>query len=225
MAAGAPLTALAIAAAAIIVILILAFRSLTSQDFFMDDDSDGWIEPFFNAFIIVSLLGFLSWFNLRLIEEPVSLEMNVTGAFVPVLVSSYLLVHVPVGWNKYSISFIMMAALAYLTTDFNANGVHININHWFLIILACAFISYILAGLNLRKSLALSYVSASLGMLFGGDVMHLYEYQESMGTFIFGFSGLLDFIFLSGILAVAFVGAIHYITNSIGIQPIIEHDA
>jgi uncharacterized membrane protein len=59
--------------------------------------------------------------------------------------------------------------------------------------------------------LALAYVSASLGMLFGGDVLQLVGYTTYMGVYVIGIGGLMDFVFLSGVVAVALIASAHYL--------------
>ncbi|MCU0861586.1 MAG: DUF1614 domain-containing protein [Methanomassiliicoccales archaeon] len=203
--------ALVIAGVAIVAIMVMAYRMFFSQSLMDNSEDDPWTEPLFNALAIVAVLAFCSWFNLRLIGAPVSLEMNVTGAIVPIFISAYLLVNVRAGWRRYLLAITAVAALGYLATDMGPQGVYIHVGLWILVVAACATLSYLLAKGDLRQALALAYVSASLGMLFGGDVLQLVGYTTYMGVYVIGIGGLMDFVFLSGVVAVALIASAHYL--------------
>lgn len=202
---------LVIAGIAIFAIIALSTGLVSRSSLFDTSEEESWTEPIFYGLAIVAALAFFSWFNLRLTGTPLVLEMNVTGAIVPILVSSYLVVHVRAGWRSYLIATLAVTGLASLLTQMTVEGVHIPIISWILIVAVCAGLSYVLTHGQLRSALAVAYFSATMGMLFGGDVFQLAGSSTYYGPFVIGVGGIMDFVFLTGVMSVALIVVSHHL--------------
>lgn len=208
------LLALLLACIGIVVLMVLIFGVLSGSSLLDPSDEDSWTEPIFNALIIVGLLAFFSWFNLSLVGASVPVQLNVTGVIVPILVSSYLLVNVRLGWRKYLLVTITIALLGFLLTELHPEGVFIPIVSWMAIVVAAAVLSYRMVQGDPTKAAALAYVASSLGMLFGGDVLRMAQYPLYEGPFAIGVGGIMDFVFITGVVAVALIWTLHYLMHS-----------
>jgi len=205
------LISLVIAGIVIFAIIALSTVLITRSSLSSSSENEFWIEPLFNGIAIVAALAFFSWFNLQLTATPLVLEMNVTGALLPIIVSSYLLVHVRASWKIYLITTVAITSLAAVLTTITMEGVYISIYSWVLIVAVCALLSYFLTEGHLKNALAVAYFSATMGMLFGGDVLQLANAPAYYGPFTVGVGGIIDFVFLTGVMAVAVILVSHHI--------------
>lgn len=216
---------LVIAGIAIFAIIALSTGLISRSSLLSTSDDDSWTEPIFNGLAIVAALAFFSWFNLRLTGTPLILEMNVTGAIVPILVSSYLVVHVRAGWRSYLVTTMVVAGLASLLTQMTMEGVYIPIISWILIVAVCASLSYVLTNGQMRSALAVAYFSATMGMLFGGDVFQLAKSSTYYGPFIIGVGGMIDFVFLTGVMSVVLILASHHLMEFVSSHRAIKQES
>jgi uncharacterized membrane protein len=129
--------------------------------------------------------------------QGVIIAINVGGALIPILMSAYLLFKMGF-WARAAVATAVVAALCHhLATPVQGIGVAIPA---FAPGVAAALVSLALAP---RLAAPVAYVSGSLGVLIGADLMNLDKIQ-AMGAPIasIGGAGTFDSVFLTGVVAV-----------------------
>ena len=200
---------LVIAGMAMVAVMTFSFRFVFRSSLLDVTDDETWTEPLFNGLAIVAVLAFLSWFNLRLTPSPALIELNVTGAIVPIIVSIYLLFSIRAGWARYLAVTSVVATMAFLMTEMSLQGIFISIWAWIFIVVVCVSLSLLLSPGDVRGAMGIAYVSSSMGMLLGGDVLKFLIAGDFQGPFIIGAWGLMDFVFLSGVISIALILVYH----------------
>ncbi len=127
--------------------------------------------------------------------------VNVGGCLVPLLFAGYLLVTIPVPWSDTVLATLFVVVVSFLTS----RPVHgLGIGMPILIAPLAAALSAFL--LNPQLAAPLAYVSATLGVLFGADLLRLKDIGKLDVPFAaIGGAGTFDGIFISGIVAVLLV--------------------
>lgn len=123
--------------------------------------------------------------------------VNVGGCVVPVAFCFYLLSHHPVSGSQVVLAIAAVSALSYaLSRRLPGIGLGMPI---LLAPLAAALVSL---ALDPPNAAALAYISGTLGVLVGADLLHLQDIR-SLGTPFasIGGAGSFDGIFLTGIVA------------------------
>jgi len=137
----------------------------------------------------------------------VIIAINVGGALIPILMSAYLLLKRGF-WARGAIATALVAAFCHhIARPVHGLGVAIPA---FPPGLAAALVSLVLAP---REAAPMAYVSGSLGVLIGADLMNL-DKLGGMGAPIasIGGAGTFDGIFVTGVFAVvlaSIVGALN----------------
>ncbi len=138
----------------------------------------------------------------ELTERPeVILAVNVGGAIIPAALSLYLLWKHGF-WLRGLFATACVAAIAYsLAEPVRGVGIALPI---FVAPLAATFIS---AVVSLRQAAPLAYVSGSLGVLIGADLLNLGQLQGIGAPVLsIGGAGTFDGIFVTGVIAVLLAG-------------------
>jgi uncharacterized membrane protein len=129
------------------------------------------------------------------------LAVNVGGAIIPALMSTYLVVRYQL-WLKAAIAVAVIAvAIHMMATPVQGVGIAVPV-------IAPVVVTAIMALLLSREYAApLAYIGGSMGTLIGADLMNL-EKIGSLGAPVasIGGAGTFDGIFLTGILAVLLAG-------------------
>lgn len=128
----------------------------------------------------------------------VTITVNVGGAVVPVLFSLYLFAHTPLDLLR-SVASIMMVAL--VASTFSRPIPRIGIG---MPVLVAPLTAALIASLiDPAQRAPLAYVSGTLGVLIGADLMRLKDILK-LGSPVasIGGAGTLDGVFLTGIIAV-----------------------
>jgi uncharacterized membrane protein len=129
------------------------------------------------------------------------LAVNVGGAVIPTLMSTYLVLRYQL-WLKAAIAVAVIAAVIHLmATPVHGIGIAVPV-------FAPVVVTAILAFLLSREYAApLAYVGGSMGTLIGADLLNL-DKIGGLGAPIasIGGAGTFDGIFLTGILAVLLAG-------------------
>ncbi len=128
--------------------------------------------------------------------RPTSVELNVGGALIPILVSLYLLARTRM-LGRMLIGTAVVAAIVYRLAEI-VPGVGIAVP-WIAPPLVAAGVALILA---FRRAPPLAYVAGSMGTLIGADLLNLGEVARIGAPVVsIGGAGTFDGVFLTGILA------------------------
>lgn len=144
----------------------------------------------------------VSYGLLRLPRQPFTgrtlITVNVGGAVIPVVFSFYLLAHSGLNLIEVITSVALVTIISYrFSRPLTGIGIGMPI---FIAPLAAAIISLII---NPEQSPPLAYISGTLGVLVGADLMRLKDVR-TLGTPLasIGGAGTFDGIFITGIIAV-----------------------
>jgi len=124
--------------------------------------------------------------------------VNVGGAVVPFAFSVYLLVHNPINPAHVFIAVALVAAVAYWASR-PIPGIGVAMP----ILLAPAVAALVATWLNPEQRASLAYISGTLGVLLGADLLRLKDIR-TLGAPLasIGGAGTFDGIFVAGLLAV-----------------------
>lgn len=158
-----------------------------------------------------SILGLVTdvprLFDIPLLQVDNSIVgINIIGFFIPVIVSSKIILQKRVPTRESIILIAIISFVTYLYTFFQP-GMGIVVYFFAIPPLLSAAISFMFRIMNPALNPALlSYVGATLGVLIGADVLNLYRainYPWNNKVFIsIGGGGVLDAIFLAGFVAI-----------------------
>jgi uncharacterized membrane protein len=126
------------------------------------------------------------------------IAVNLGGCAIPLAFSIYLLFHNPLAMAEVAAALAVVTAAAYLTS-FPVSGVGVAMP-----ILVAPITAAVAASLiDPEHSAPLAYVSGTLGVLLGADLLRLRDIRR-LGTPMasIGGAGTFDGIFLTGIVAV-----------------------
>src|SRR5579862_7711528 len=129
------------------------------------------------------------------------LAVNVGGAVIPTLMSSYLMMRYQL-WGKAAIAVIVIAAIIHsMATPMHGLGIAVPV---FAPVVVTAILAFILSR---EYAAPLAYIGGSMGTLIGADLMNLGRIG-GLGAPVasIGGAGTFDGIFLTGILAVLLAG-------------------
>jgi uncharacterized membrane protein len=126
------------------------------------------------------------------------IAVNVGGGLIPVAFSLYLLNHHPLAVGQVVVATALVAVVCYFASrPIPGLGIGMPI---FVAPIAAALVAIVV---NQSESAPLAYISGTLGVLIGADVLRLGNIR-TMGVPIasIGGAGTFDGIFLTGIVAV-----------------------
>jgi uncharacterized membrane protein len=129
------------------------------------------------------------------------LAVNVGGAVIPTLMSTYLVLRYQL-WFKAAIATVIIAAVIHsMATPVAGVGIAVPV---FLPVVTTAILAFILSR---EYAAPLAYIGGSMGTLIGADLLNL-DKISGLGAPVasIGGAGTFDGIFLTGILAVLLAG-------------------
>jgi len=129
------------------------------------------------------------------------LAVNVGGAVIPTLMSSYLVLRYQL-WFKAAIAVVVIAAVIHMmATPVRGVGIAVPV---FAPVVVTAILAFILSR---EYAAPLAYIGGSMGTLIGADLLNL-DKISGLGAPVasIGGAGTFDGIFLTGILAVLLAG-------------------
>lgn len=145
-----------------------------------------------------------------------TISINTGGALIPTLLSIYLIVK-----NKISLKILLVSIVAttfttfLVTTPDPTKGIISPFPLWLIPAIIASAASIILYRKNTKKAAPLAYISGTIGVIIGADLLHLPQllsYQISTHqNAIIGGASVFDMIFITGMIAVILDGAL--ITN------------
>ena len=147
------------------------------------------------AVMLLTLLG--SWINIPLFSMgSMIVAINVGGALVPILLSLYLVVHLPLRGRMLLGTAIVAAIVHSLAQIVPGAGIAVPM---LVPPLAAAGVSLLL---SFRQAPPVAYVSGSMGTLIGADLLNLPRVAEIGAPIVsIGGAGTFDGVFLTGIIA------------------------
>jgi uncharacterized membrane protein len=131
------------------------------------------------------------------------LAVNVGGAVIPTLMSSYLMLRYQL-WGKAAIAVVAIAIIIHsMATPVQGLGIAVPV---FAPVIATAILAFILSR---EYAAPLAYIGGSMGTLIGADLSNL-DKISGLGAPVasIGGAGTFDGIFLTGILAVLLAGIV-----------------
>jgi len=131
------------------------------------------------------------------------LAVNVGGAVIPTLMSTYLMIRYQL-WGKGTIAIIAIAVIIHMmATPVHGLGIAVPV---FGPVIATAILAFILSR---EYAAPLAYIGGSMGTLIGADLSNL-DKISGLGAPVasIGGAGTFDGIFLTGILAVLLAGIV-----------------
>jgi uncharacterized membrane protein len=129
------------------------------------------------------------------------LAVNVGGAVIPTLMSSYLVLRYNL-WFKAALAVVIIAAIIHMmATPVRGVGIAVPV---FAPVVVTAILAFILSR---EYAAPLAYIGGSMGTLIGADLLNL-DKISGLGAPVasIGGAGTFDGIFLTGILAVLLAG-------------------
>jgi uncharacterized membrane protein len=131
------------------------------------------------------------------------LAVNVGGAVIPTLMSSYLVLRYQL-WTRATIAVVAIAIIIHsMATPVHGLGIAVPV---FAPVIATAILAFILSR---EYAAPLAYIGGSMGTLIGADLSNL-DKINGLGAPVasIGGAGTFDGIFLTGILAVLLAGIV-----------------
>ena len=129
------------------------------------------------------------------------LAVNVGGAVIPTLMSTYLMLRYRL-WLRAAIAIVVIAAVIHtMATPVQGVGIAVPV---FAPVVTTAILAFILSR---EYAAPLAYIGGSMGTLIGADLLNL-DKINGLGAPVasIGGAGTFDGIFLTGILAVLLAG-------------------
>lgn len=141
--------------------------------------------------------------------------INIGGGVIPIIISLYLAVKKKISPLKILSSLIVVSTFAYYVTYPDpSRGIVSPFPQWLVPAMMASALSAILYIDDHRKAAPTAYISGTIGVLIGADILHLPELlsYSSKKPIIASIGGanVFDMIYITGILA-AFLDAILFI--------------
>lgn len=192
--------------AIIIALMMYGFSRVSIMELW---DYESWSESFGYALLITFILVTLSFFQVVLVNGDFKASVNFTGVVIPLAVAVYLLVRRRVTVRHAAIAVGIVALVTLPLVVLREGRVIIDFPWWLLPAGAAAATAWLLVDGQLEKALPLAYIAGSVGMLLGGDILRLLIEPMDLTEVYLGSEGLLDFVFLGGIIACALLVGVY----------------
>jgi uncharacterized membrane protein len=107
-----------------------------------------------------------------------------------------------VKWRNAALATSAVAILTFPLVRFDGSSILIDMPQWLLPIVMAVLVSLFLSKGDIEKALPLAYIAGSVGMLVGGDIVRILIFPPNgLSVINLGSNGILDFIFLAGLIA------------------------
>jgi uncharacterized membrane protein len=145
--------------------------------------------------------------------------INVGGAIIPIFLSIYLIIKKKIPLKKVAIGILVVTIIAFIVTrPVPDKGIVASFPYWLLPAFFASLTSIFLLRKDFIKAAPLAYISGTMGVLLGADLLRIPELLgysvEKVTPAIIGGAVVFDMIFISGIIAVFLDGAIMYRQSS-----------
>ena len=137
--------------------------------------------------------------------------INMGGAVIPLLISLYLALKKKLSSSRITISVVVVTLIAYFVSYPDPEkGIVSLFPYWLLPAFAASILSIIMYWKEYQKAAPLAYLSGTVGVLIGADILHLpmllsYELDHAVDAAIGG-ANVFDMIFITGVIAVLIDG-------------------
>jgi uncharacterized membrane protein len=133
--------------------------------------------------------------------------INVGGALIPFLLSTYLIIKNKLQLRRVVVGIILIAVITYFVTYPDPEqGIVSVFPFWLLPIVCASLLSAFLAVKQERKAAPYAYAIGTLGVLLGADLLHLFELLSfpihATTNAVIGGANVFDMVFITGVLAV-----------------------
>jgi len=141
--------------------------------------------------------------------------INTGGAIIPILLSIYLIIKNKIKPLKIIFGTLVVAAVTFFVTYPQPDeGIVSPYPRFLLPAIIASLVSVFLLWKNFKKAAPLAYISGTLGVLIGADMLHLpqllsYNIDKPTSAVIGG-AIVFDMIYITGILAVIIDGILMY---------------
>lgn len=197
-------------AAVLIFIVLPSIVALYSSSTLMDLwYEDSWVEAFaYGSLAVVSAI-FFSFINLVIDAGPPIISINITGGMAPLIISAFIIALRKVRLLNILMLIPLVALISFLLSHVEHGKVLIEFPYWLITSGIAGIGSFCLAESgDIASAASSAYVSASIGSFLGIDILYLFVLDPlKMNEFIMGAGGFLDYVFLSGVMAVAILCA------------------
>jgi len=206
-----------VASGLILVAMAMSVRGLFRSSIWDFSETESLSTPFAYALLVVIFAAVMSFIDLRINESPVPISLNVAGILIPSTVSLYLIFSRRVRVVGASLSTLAVAVVAYCLAIVTPEGILMDFPFWTLPVTVAVVSGYAAAkDSNPMNMAATAYVAGSVGVLIGGDLMNLGRFVSVGGSSLtLGAGGMLDFVFLTGIFAVAALWVLYALWSSV----------
>lgn len=143
------------------------------------------------------------FFPHSLLSDRLVISINVGGAIIPLVISTYLILKYLLSLEKI-IAFLVLLVLTTYITYINSHvvptlGVTVRGMTPLIAVVSFSILAYTLLNINI---VALSYSVGTLSALIGADILNMSKIVRSMrGLVSIGGAGVFDGIYLTGLLA------------------------
>jgi len=141
--------------------------------------------------------------------------INTGGAIIPILLSIYLIIKNKIKLLKVVFGVLVVVAVTFFVTYPKPDSGIVSPYPWFLLpAIFASLVSVFLLWKNFKKAAPLAYISGTLGVLIGADVLHLPQLLsyniDKQTSAVIGGAIVFDMIYITGILAVIIDGILMY---------------
>jgi uncharacterized membrane protein len=199
-----------IATALMLIILLIYLQRLlrvSIADFWENESIE---TPLLLGLGLVFIAILLSFINIGIIDDPIPLSINITGALIPLAISIYIIASKRVNFIPALASILIVTPVAYFLASITSKAISIDTVLWFLPVAVSGVLGYFWAkDKESLSSASLTYLAASMGMLIGGDLARIPTFISVGGqSLILGGGGLMDFVFLAGPFSIAMLWSV-----------------
>ena len=196
----------AIALLALIGFLWTYLNEFTEDTIENEDLLEEWVKPIVLGLALVSIAIILSNVNLPMEWTGINFDINLTGTLLPMVITIYLIVKRKLDLIDMALIVVVAGALAMVSVYSSNGSILIDFVHWQLIVAVVSIMTIFLVIKREKSSpLGLAFSSGFVSMLVGGDILGIVRLQLGNTHQYIGGFGVLDFVFLVSVEAVACV--------------------
>lgn len=143
------------------------------------------------------------------------ISINMGGAVIPLLLGFYLKYKKDIPLKKVLVGVLVVTVIAFFVSHpVVSKGIVSSFPYWLLPAFFASLTSVLLSWKTFKKAAPLAYISGTIGVLIGADLLHLpellsYHIPVSRNAVIGG-ANVFDMIYLTGLLAVIVDGIIMF---------------
>ena len=206
---------------AVAIIALLWIENFTRYEGVVLWEEESPMLPLFWGSVIVLLAGVLSLIEVPVWPRPTVL-VNIGGVVAPLVVCGLIAWRRRPAWLPLAVGSLFVAALALVAGTIAGRPFFLPFPAALLPSGAAAAVGVAFSRRRLIPALDVAYVAASVGTLVGLDLVPLLAFSSgttSTGSITLGSGGILDLVFLSGVLAVAIAWSVSMAVRTLRREP------